>query len=136
MQRPLLTFHKQTDKQLGSKERLPSKKPNLPSIFVADHDVIWHGICLWSVWVTCPGYALSQLLMLPQPTCWGGRIGKREGPDTIQTRSSIATTLVCHHHCFSHKCKTQHHLGENELHPSQAQYNMFTLVSVLPIFNP
>ncbi|KAK4811772.1 hypothetical protein QYF61_005340 [Mycteria americana] len=36
--------------------------------------VIWYGISLWSVWVTCPDYVPSQDLAHPQPVvreeCW------------------------------------------------------------------
>jgi len=40
-----------------------------PSLYV-QHDVIWCGISLWSVWVSCPGCIPSQLLAHLQPPCW------------------------------------------------------------------
>lgn len=36
--------------------------------FIAGHDIIWYGISLWSVWVSCPGFVLSQPLAHFQPT--------------------------------------------------------------------
>lgn len=53
-------------------------------IFIAGDDIIQHGIRFWSVWVGCSRYILSQLVMLPQPTCWEGRVGKRETPVAVQ----------------------------------------------------
>ena len=35
---------------------------NFPSLYTG-HDIIWYGILLWPVWVSCPGYAPSQLLV-------------------------------------------------------------------------
>ena len=34
---------------------------NSPSLYT-EHDVLWCGISLWLVWVSCPGSAPSQLL--------------------------------------------------------------------------
>ena len=36
--------------------------PALPCLYTG-HDVIWYGIPLWVVRVSCPGYAPSQLLV-------------------------------------------------------------------------
>ena len=46
---------------------------SFPPPFIAKHDVIWSGISLWSVWVSCPGCVPSQSLAHPQPT--GFRMG-------------------------------------------------------------
>lgn len=43
----------------------------LSSIFIAEHDAIWHGISVWSVPVTFPGCVPSRHLAHPQPTHWG-----------------------------------------------------------------
>lgn len=32
---------------------------------VAKHDVTWYEIPSWPVWVSCPGYVPSQLLLYP-----------------------------------------------------------------------
>ena len=36
-------------------------QPTPPSLYTG-HDVLWYGISLWLVQVSCPGYAPSQLL--------------------------------------------------------------------------
>ena len=36
--------------------------PTPPSLYT-EHDVLWYGISLWLVQVSCPGYAPSQLLV-------------------------------------------------------------------------
>lgn len=54
--------------QLLSKRCLISPKPIL-SLFIAEHDVIMHGISLWLVLSHLPGYVTSQH---PQSVhCWG-----------------------------------------------------------------
>ena len=45
-----------------------SKHSSLPPALYAEHDVIWCGIILQSVGVSCPGCVPSQLLVYPQPT--------------------------------------------------------------------
>jgi len=42
----------------------------VPPAFVAEHDIVWYGISLWSVGISCPGCVLSQLLVHPQTTHW------------------------------------------------------------------
>ena len=46
-------------------------QPTPPSLYTG-HDVIWCGISLWPVWVSCPGCVPSQLLVHLQPSCWLG----------------------------------------------------------------
>ena len=46
-------------------------QPTPPSLYTG-HDVIWYGISLWPVWVSCPGGVPSQLLVPLQPSCWLG----------------------------------------------------------------
>ena len=41
-----------------------------PSLYTK-HDVIWYGIPLWIVWVSCPGCVPSQLLVHSQPLLAG-----------------------------------------------------------------
>ena len=51
-----------------NKECHPTPHPPTSSFllaFVADHDVIWYGISIWSAWVGCPGYVTSNLLPTP-----------------------------------------------------------------------
>lgn len=96
MQRQWVTIsHKQNDTQLFSKQHLPSlPSPNLCPMFIAEHDIIQHGISIWSACVNSP--VLSQLLMHPQPTWWGGRVWKRENHDTVQAllSSSQSTSVL------------------------------------------
>ena len=46
----------------------------LPAALCAEHDVIWPGISLGSVRVSCPGCVPSQLLVSPQPPRWWGGV--------------------------------------------------------------
>ena len=65
-----IAHHSLTDAQLVPEPRspLPASSPSLYS----GHDVIWYGIALWPVWVSCPGCVPSQLLVPLQPSCWLG----------------------------------------------------------------
>lgn len=63
----------------------PSFLPSflLPALY-AEHNIIWSGISLWSVGVSCLSCVPSQLLGHPQSApCWGSP-RNREGPDTVQ----------------------------------------------------
>lgn len=44
-----------------------------PTDFIVEHNVVWYGKSLQSVWVICPGCVLSQLPVHPQIICWWGR---------------------------------------------------------------
>lgn len=47
-------------------------------VFLAEHNIRWCGISLWSFWVSCPGCILSQLLDRPGPLGEGvGRVGNK-----------------------------------------------------------
>ena len=74
--------HQQTDTQLDCEQWLSSQRP-LPLVFMAECDVIWNEISLWSVEVSCPSCVPSQLLVHPQPTRWWGGVTNREGLDTV-----------------------------------------------------
>ena len=56
----------------------PNISPLLPSFLLppalyAEHDVIWYGVSLWSVGVSCPGCVPSQLLV--HPSLLAGGVG-------------------------------------------------------------
>ena len=62
--------------------------PPLPSSFhfflhIAEHDIVWHGISLWSVGVSCPDCFPSQLLVLPQPPRWWCGVRSRKDLDAV-----------------------------------------------------
>ena len=78
--------------------------------FIAEHDVIWYGISLWSLWVSCPGYVPSQDLAHPQPTGEGGNAGER-ALTLCEHCSAIAKTLVCYRHLSSYQYRAQHYEG-------------------------
>jgi len=48
---------------------------------IAEHNALWHGISLWSVWVSCPGRFPSKL-----PALRGAEWEK--GLDAVQALSS------------------------------------------------
>jgi len=51
--------------------------------------------------------------LIPGLLSGGGRgvLGKEKALVLCKHYSAIATALLCHQHCFSHKPKTQHHMG-------------------------
>ena len=56
--------------QLTNAQPVPEQWPlaSLPPSFIAKHDIIWSGISLWSVGVSCPSCVPSQLFLHIQPT--------------------------------------------------------------------
>jgi len=80
----LITSHKQTGAQPFTKHQPhweatphPLSSFSTPAL-VAEHYVMWYGISLWLIWVSCPGHFLSQLLAIP---CWGWeQSGKKRKP--------------------------------------------------------
>ena len=52
-----IAHHPLTDVQAAIRPSWPTP----PSLYT-EHDVLWYGIPLWLVQVSCPGYAPSQLL--------------------------------------------------------------------------
>lgn len=62
-----------------------SHQNTFPSGFIAEHDVVWHGLPLWLVCVCCP----STSLFPPPCTAWacllmGTEWGEKRNPDTLQ----------------------------------------------------
>ena len=60
--------------------------------------------------------------LLHTPSLLAGEQGKKESPVAEQCLHSVSQTPVYYQYCFSHKHKTQHHVGcyeENLLRPSQ-----------------
>lgn len=52
-------------------------------VFIAEHDVTWHGIALWSAGVGCPGSVASQALAHPQPLCSRGQSERQRQLDAL-----------------------------------------------------
>ena len=59
---------------LTDAQSVPEQWPlaSFPPSLYTEHDIIWYGISLWPVGVSCPGCVLSQLLVPPQPSRWQG----------------------------------------------------------------
>ena len=66
-----IAHHSPTDAQLVPEQRSAPPGQLLSSLYTG-HDIIWYGIFLWPVWVSCPGCVPSQLLVPLQPSCWLG----------------------------------------------------------------
>jgi len=60
----------------------PPRQPP-PQLCIAQHEVIWYGIRLWSITVSCPSCVPSQLLLHPQPTRWWVSVRNRRGLDSV-----------------------------------------------------
>ena len=77
---------------------LPSPKTP-PLCCIAEHDVRWCGISLWSIWVRCPACVPSRLMCTP-PNSWCGvgseQSGEKEKTLTLCKYCWTATRiLVC-----------------------------------------
>ena len=99
----------------------------LPPALHAEHDIIWCGISLWSVGVSCPSHIPSQLLVGPQPTHWWGRVKVEKTLALCKHCSAITNTSLYYQHCYQHKSKTQPHTScyeANQLYPSQNQQEL------------
>ena len=84
---------------------IPAPQLTPPSLYI-EHDVIWYGISLWPVWVSCPGYAPSQFpVHLLSSRAWEAK------KSLTWYKHYLATTkvLVCYQHCSHTKFKTQHY---------------------------
>ena len=57
-----IAHHPLTNAQPVPEQRLPA---SFSPILYTEHDVIWYGISLWPVWVSCPGCVPSQRLVPP-----------------------------------------------------------------------
>jgi len=78
------------------------------SSLCTEHEVIWYGIPLWPVWVSCPGYGPSQLLV----HLLAGRALEAEKCLTQYKHCLVTTTTsVCYQHYSHTKSKTQHYSG-------------------------
>ena len=84
--------------------------PSSSFSLTAERDVIWYGISLWSVWVSCPGSVPSQDLAHPQPTGEGGNFGET-ALMLWEHCSAGAKTLVCYQHRSSYQYRAQHYEG-------------------------
>lgn len=98
--------------------------PTLFPVFVAEHDVIWPGVSLWSVLARCPNCVPSScppLAYLLKWVEWG-----EMKPWGCASTAARAKAGVCYQHCSRHKAKAKHHLGcceESYLHLIQLQYS-------------
>lgn len=63
---------------------------SFPWAFIAEH-IIWHGICLLSVWIGCPRDILSQPISHPQPTGFEGARGLVRKPKWCATTDQQQT---------------------------------------------
>jgi len=76
-----ISHHLQNNAQPVPRQQLPPPA-NSPS-FTVQCDIVWYGIPLRPVWVSCPGCVPSQLLVHPQPTCWQGSMRSWEFLDLV-----------------------------------------------------
>ena len=78
-------------------------RPTLPSLYT-EHDILWYGISLWLVRVSCPGRAPSQLLV----HLLAGRAWESEKSLTYKRYLATTKTSECYQHYSHTKSKTQH----------------------------
>lgn len=114
-------------------ERLTSLTTPLPFLlFIAEHDILWHGIALYLVEVICLTCPLT-FYTSPHPQSW--RNWETEKVSML-CKHHLATDkmLVCYQQCFCDKYKTQHHTScrnKNYLHPTKIQYGNVVSFHVL-----
>lgn len=81
--------------------------------FIAEHDVIWHGIALWPVQISCPSAAPSQLLAHSQPTPCRDKVRSRGSLLTLCMNIKISVISA---QVWS-QSRTQHRMGcKNKVH--------------------
>ena len=71
------------------------------SFYIAQHDIVWHGMSLQSAGVSCPSRVPSQLLVHPQPTHWWGRVTSRKGLNCVNTAEQWRKHPCVIHSVFS-----------------------------------
>lgn len=72
--------------------------------FIAECDVVWHGLSLELVCTYCPNFSLSTSLHSLSLFAGRGGLGGKKKP----WHFANASALVCDQLCFSHKHKTLH----------------------------
>lgn len=98
---PLPTSRPTTSRQ-GSVQATATLERLRSLFFIAEHDVLWHGIFLWSVQVCCPACVISHplaLTYLPGEKKWE----TEKGFMLCKLCSALAKTPVCCQHNFIHK---------------------------------
>ena len=80
----------------------------LPS-FIADHDIIWRAISIWSVGVSYPGFVPSQPLATASLLAVEAEQETEKALMLCKHCSAIATMSACYQSCFGHQGKAQHH---------------------------
>lgn len=88
-------------------KRKCSPSSSFPSACIAECDVIWYGIFLWSVWVSCPSCVISQAFPHTQTTGLRDR-GWRDSLGGVQVLISNSRNTALH------KCEAQHYAGCSE----------------------
>ena len=80
-------------------------KALLPPVFIAECDITWYGISLWSFQVSVPSPSVLAL-----PNIFAGRwtewVKQRESLHTCKHCSAITKRWECYQHCSNHKSKT------------------------------
>ena len=66
--------HPLADAHPVSKQQQPPPASSL-QFYSFSHDVVWYGVSLWPLWVSCPGYVPSQL-PVPASPCAGRAVGE------------------------------------------------------------
>ena len=87
--------------------------------FVAEHDVIWHGIALWSVGVNCPGCVLSLPLTHPQAAGWEAARETEKALMLGKCCSAITETSLYYQHWSQIQNTAPYGLWWGKVTPSQ-----------------
>lgn len=94
-----------SDHPLTNAQPDPEQHPSLPTphfltpqttppIFIVQHDTIWYGTSLWSVWVSCPGRVLSECIVQPRPPHWQGSIRNKKKSSAPCKHCSATTKSI------------------------------------------
>lgn len=92
-----------------------------PPGFIAEH-IILCTISPLSVWTSCCSSILSQFLVDPSLLAGNAEWETENTLMLCKPCSAAAKTLMCYQYYFTHKSKSQHHVGSfegNLLHPNQ-----------------
>lgn len=77
--------------------------------FIAEHDAIWYGMSLWPVWVSCPFLCLLPATCAPPASSLVVQHETKKYLMLCEHCCATTENLMCYHHYFHQKFKTQHH---------------------------
>lgn len=114
-----IALHLSTDIQLVLQQWQPKQTVSSPS-FIADYDIIWYGISLWSFWVNWLSSVTSHFLICLQLLTARAAQKTEKSLILVSNKETIGVLIL-----FHQMSKVWHHYSyyeENSFYPSWNQY--------------